>query len=274
MVHLIEAFISNSLHLIWAWKTNFLIVFAILFLEFLFPARRFNFKQNLHRVVLGFVYLLITIVIVGPIITFINQNVGKIIPNIEAVVFGLRNNDWPLLSIIIGTAVWWLWWDFFQYWAHRLVHTKSLFSLHRHHHDVELDAFASFRHSPIELVYAHTLITIPTTIYFTVLIPEVGLQWQHLLVSFIVLIEHSNIRFGWPLSYIFITPQMHRIHHSVKREQHDSNYGFALSIWDRIFGTYSTLKQRDIEEIIVGLEWQDHRPTKLGWRLWLPFMRK
>ena len=67
---------------------------------------------------------------------------------------------------------------------------------------------------------------------------------------------------------------MHRVHHSVNRAEHDSNYGFALSIWDRMFGTYIAQPEKGHDEMTIGLEWQDDRPSKLGWALALPFKRK
>jgi sterol desaturase/sphingolipid hydroxylase (fatty acid hydroxylase superfamily) len=67
---------------------------------------------------------------------------------------------------------------------------------------------------------------------------------------------------------------MHRVHHSVHRAEHDSNYGFALSIWDRMFGTYIAQPAMGHDAMDIGLEWQDDRPTKFGWTLWLPFRRK
>jgi sterol desaturase/sphingolipid hydroxylase (fatty acid hydroxylase superfamily) len=68
-----------------------------------------------------------------------------------------------------------------------------------------------------------------------------------------------------------VTPDMHRVHHSVLRIEHDSNYGFSLSIWDRIFGTFCAQPLEGHERMTTGLEWQDDRPARLGWSLLLPF---
>jgi sterol desaturase/sphingolipid hydroxylase (fatty acid hydroxylase superfamily) len=73
---------------------------------------------------------------------------------------------------------------------------------------------------------------------------------------------------------VIVTPDMHRVHHSVDRDEHDSNYGFALSIWDPAFGTYIPQPKGGHEDMTIGLEWQDDRPSKLGWSLALPFRRK
>jgi sterol desaturase/sphingolipid hydroxylase (fatty acid hydroxylase superfamily) len=66
---------------------------------------------------------------------------------------------------------------------------------------------------------------------------------------------------------------MHRVHHSVHRHEHDSNYGFALSVWDRLFGTYIPQPAQGHEHMKTGLQWQDDRPSRLGWSLALPFTR-
>jgi len=64
---------------------------------------------------------------------------------------------------------------------------------------------------------------------------------------------------------------MHRVHHSVIRAEHDSNFGFALSVWDRIFRTYRAQPEAGHQGMVVGLQWQDEKPAQLGWSLWLPF---
>jgi sterol desaturase/sphingolipid hydroxylase (fatty acid hydroxylase superfamily) len=75
------------------------------------------------------------------------------------------------------------------------------------------------------------------------------------------------------LRLVLVTPDMHRVHHSVRREEHDSNYGFALSLWDRIFRTYVAEPEAGHDAMTVGLEWQDERPARLPWVLGLPFRR-
>ena len=70
---------------------------------------------------------------------------------------------------------------------------------------------------------------------------------------------------------VLVTPDMHRVHHSIHRAEHDSNYGFALSVWDRIFRTYRGQPAAGHSAMKVGLQWQDEKPAKLGWSLWLPF---
>ena len=89
--------------------------------------------------------------------------------------------------------------------------------------------------------------------------------------------SHAQIALPTPvdrwLRTVLVTPDMHRVHHSIHREEHDSNYGFALSVWDRIFRTYRPMPEDGHDKMVLGLEWQDDRPMKLTWALWLPFRR-
>ena len=99
-----------------------------------------------------------------------------------------------------------------------------------------------------------------------------------ILLNATAMFNHANLRLpGWLdrlVRLVLVTPDMHRVHHSVHREEHDSNYGFALSVWDRIFGTYVPEPKAGQTEMTVGLEWQDDRTMRLGWVLGLPFFRR
>ena len=75
------------------------------------------------------------------------------------------------------------------------------------------------------------------------------------------------------MRFLIVTPDMHRIHHSSDRIEHDTNFGFALSIWDHIFQTYKSRPERDHKEMEIGLIWQDEKPQELGWSLGLPFKK-
>jgi sterol desaturase/sphingolipid hydroxylase (fatty acid hydroxylase superfamily) len=72
---------------------------------------------------------------------------------------------------------------------------------------------------------------------------------------------------------VLVTPDMHRVHHSADRIEHNSNFGFALSVWDRIFGTYRAQPLQGHDNMTIGLDWQDDKPTRLGWSLLLPFRK-
>jgi sterol desaturase/sphingolipid hydroxylase (fatty acid hydroxylase superfamily) len=90
--------------------------------------------------------------------------------------------------------------------------------------------------------------------------------------------NHANIKisskFEKILRLFIVTPDMHRIHHSSDRSEHDTNYGFALSIWDKLFGTYKVEPNLSHEEMEVGLTWQNDKPANFWWSIWLPFRNK
>lgn len=166
----------------------------------------------------------------------------------------------------------------FAIWAQHLVtHKVSFFwRFHRvHHADRDMDVTTGIRFHPVEIVASMGLkiglIYLLGPMAVAVLVFEV-------LLNGTTLFNHANLRLPLWLDRIvrlvLVTPDMHRVHHSALRAEHDSNYGFALSVWDRIFGTYRAQPEGGHEGMVVGLEWQNDRPARLGWSLVLPFMRK
>jgi sterol desaturase/sphingolipid hydroxylase (fatty acid hydroxylase superfamily) len=91
--------------------------------------------------------------------------------------------------------------------------------------------------------------------------------------------NHANIALPrWldgALRLLVVTPDMHRVHHSVLRREHDANYGFNLSLWDRLFRTYVAQPEAGHQGMTIGLTpYQDDAPTWFAWSLWLPFGRQ
>ena len=144
-----------------------------------------------------------------------------------------------------------------------------------HHADRDMDVTTGIRFHPVEIAASMglkiALIYLLGPMAVVVLVFEV-------LLNGTTLFNHANLRLPFWLDRIvrlvLVTPDMHRVHHSALRVEHDSNYGFALSIWDRIFGTYRAQPEGGHDGMLVGLEWQDDQPAKLGWSLMLPFRAK
>jgi sterol desaturase/sphingolipid hydroxylase (fatty acid hydroxylase superfamily) len=88
---------------------------------------------------------------------------------------------------------------------------------------------------------------------------------------------HANVRMGSaePLvRALIVTPEMHRVHHSIIPAETDSNYGFNFSLWDRVFGTYRAAAQGDQATMPIGLgSYRGDAPTRLPWALAFPFAR-
>lgn len=133
-------------------------------------------------------------------------------------------------------------------WHYLTHHSDWLWRFHRvHHSDLTLNVTTGLRFHLAEL-----LMEALVRVLFIALIgvdPGVVLFTQTLITLF-VLFHHTNITFPhereW--SWVFIVPRLHRVHHSVLREEHDSNYGAVFSLWDRVFGTL-----KDQEPTAIGL---------------------
>jgi len=166
----------------------------------------------------------------------------------------------------------------FSIWAQHLITHKIpiLWRLHRvHHADVDIDVTTAIRFHPIEIAISMLLKIGLVYLLGPAIIAVVLFE---VILNGTAMFNHANIRLPLGLDrvvrLVLVTPDMHRVHHSVHRHEHDSNYGFALSIWDHLFGTYIAQPAEGHDAMKVGLQWQDTRPAKLGWSLAMPFFRK
>lgn len=189
--------------------------------------------------------------------------------------WGLFNQtDWPeMLEVVLAV----LFFDF-AIWAQHLVTHKVplLWRLHRvHHADRDLDVTTAIRFHPVEILLSMLL---KIGLVYLIGPAALAIVIFEILLNGTAMFNHANLKLPEQLDrlvrLILVTPDMHRVHHSVHRAEHDNNYGFALSIWDRIFGTYLAEPAEGHEGMQLGLEWQDDRPSRLGWSLTLPFGRK
>lgn len=188
--------------------------------------------------------------------------------------WGLFNHlNWPIwVEIVLSILLL----DFAIWAQHLITHKVPLFwRFHRvHHADRDMDVTTAVRFHPVEIL-ASMLLKIGL-VYL--LGPQaLAVLLFEVLLNGTALFNHANISLPRGLDrfvrLVLVTPDMHRVHHSVLRAEHDSNFGFALSIWDRIFGTYVSQPAGGHDGMKVGLQWQDERPARLGWALWLPFRR-
>ncbi len=196
---------------------------------------------------------------------------------------GAAVDAWSMGWGALNRVVWPLWIEVllallaldFAIWAqHWLTHKVPLFwRFHRMHHaDRDMDVTTALRFHPVEILASMGLKI--GLIY--VLGPQaVAVVLFEILLNGTALFNHANLRLPvWldrVLRLVLVTPDMHRVHHSVIRAEHDSNFGFALSVWDRIFRTYRAQPEAGHQGMVVGLQWQDEKPAQLGWSLWLPF---
>ncbi len=159
----------------------------------------------------------------------------------------LQHVVWPSWAQIALTV---LIFDVAIYWQHRWMHSIAwLWPLHRTHHtDTTLDATSALRFHPVEILLSLT--------YKSALVLALGadpwavLIFEALLSSF-ALITHANLRvprrIDSALRQLLVTPAMHRIHHSRLVDEQRRNFGFHLSVWDRLFGSYAVDSQQTLQ---------------------------
>lgn len=189
--------------------------------------------------------------------------------------WGLMNQmDFPFWVKVLATV---LIFDFTIWLQHLITHKiPILWRIHRvHHADRDIDVTTAIRFHPVEIVLSMLL---KIGLVYLLGPPAVGIIAFEIILNGTAMFNHANIKLPQPVDSVLrkflVTPDMHRVHHSDRRKEHDSNYGFALSIWDRMFRTYVAQPQKGHEDMTIGLEWQDDRPSRLGWSLALPFKRK
>ncbi|MSP42129.1 MAG: sterol desaturase family protein [Alphaproteobacteria bacterium] len=165
--------------------------------------------------------------------------------------------------------------DFVDYLRHILLHrVPVLWLFHRtHHSDTDIDISTSLRFHPFEMPVSNLVIFL--TILFLG-IPAYAVLINTLIANFSGFFTHSNFplpeRMDRAIRLFFITPDMHRVHHSIGPSERDSNYGVVVPWWDRLFGTYVAQPHMGHEGMQLGLsEYQDAKYGTLGWMLWMPF---
>jgi sterol desaturase/sphingolipid hydroxylase (fatty acid hydroxylase superfamily) len=179
--------------------------------------------------------------------------------------------NWPfgaealMAFIILDFAVW------FQHFAmHRF---PFLWRMHAvHHSDRDLDVTTALRFHPFELIVS--------TFYKSAMVALLGVPLAvalafELWLNANALFNHSNIRLPKKLDRMlrmfFVTPDMHLVHHSVIFAEQKTNFGFALSIWDRLFGTYCAESTAGVDNQKIGLsQFEDQQPSAFVWSMKQP----
>jgi len=165
--------------------------------------------------------------------------------------------------------------DLVIYAQHRLMHRVGwLWRLHRmHHSDLALDVSSGVRFHPLEILLSMALKI--AAVLALGAAPAAVLAFEILLNGF-AMFTHANLALpAWldrPLRWLVVTPDMHRIHHSLRRDEHDSNYGFNLSCWDRLFRSYREAPRQPQATLPLGLDrFRDKPEQRFGALLLQPF---
>jgi sterol desaturase/sphingolipid hydroxylase (fatty acid hydroxylase superfamily) len=157
---------------------------------------------------------------------------------------------WSNASVVATIIISALMLDFFGAWlSHVIEHKVPLFwRMHIiHHADNNVDVTSGLRHHPLESVWRGLFFLIAIFISGA---PMYGVMIYQTLLTVFTGVTHANISLPrWldkGMSYILVSPNMHKVHHHWKQPFTDSNYGGVFSIWDRIFGTFKILEPKDI----------------------------
>lgn len=216
--------------------------------------RVLRWSNNLALVVIDTAILRISFPILAVALAGMAESRGWGLLNMLGVPF------WPafLASILIL--------DLAIYLQHVVFHAvPGLWRLHRMHHaDLEFDATTGLRFHPFEIV-----ISMGVKLGIVVVLgpPAVAVLAFEVLLNAASLFNHANIalpqRIDRWLRLVLVTPDMHRVHHSADPRETDSNFGFSLSWWDRLLGTYRAQPARGHDDMEIGIE--DFRTRRDLW---------
>jgi sterol desaturase/sphingolipid hydroxylase (fatty acid hydroxylase superfamily) len=172
----------------------------------------------------------------------------------------------PLAVVILDLAI---------YFQHVVFHAvPALWRLHRMHHaDLEFDVTTGIRFHPVEVALSMLIKLIVVT---ALGLPPAGVLIFEVLLNATSMFNHGNVRVSPSidrvLRWFVVTPDMHRVHHSIDARETNSNFGFNLPWWDRLFGTYRSQPAAGHDAMTIGIEqFRDPRELRLDRMLLQPW---
>jgi sterol desaturase/sphingolipid hydroxylase (fatty acid hydroxylase superfamily) len=187
--------------------------------------------------------------------------------------WGLLNNiplpDWAALALALLAL------DLVIYLQHVMFHAvPALWRLHRMHHaDLDIDVTTGARFHPIEILLSMGL---KLAVVAALGAPVIAVLIFEVALNATSMFNHGNVMLPRPLDrvlrWLVVTPDMHRVHHSVRPNETNSNFGFNLPWWDRLFGTYRAQPVDGHEGMTIGLDsFRDPAELRLDRMLVQPF---
>jgi sterol desaturase/sphingolipid hydroxylase (fatty acid hydroxylase superfamily) len=174
----------------------------------------------------------------------------------------MQGQGWGLFNVI-GLPIWSeviisvVLLDFAIYLQHVVFHhVPVLWRLHRMHHaDIEIDVTTGLRFHPLEIVLSMAFKLLLVLVLGP---PAIAVLIFEVVLNASALFNHSNIRLPKSvdsvLRLIIVTPDMHRVHHSIDPRETNSNYGFNVPWWDRLLGTYIAQPKAGHDDMVIGIE--------------------
>jgi sterol desaturase/sphingolipid hydroxylase (fatty acid hydroxylase superfamily) len=229
---------------------------AILLFEMLFPFR--EYVGRLRHFGKNMIFALMNAVITGLSAAVMSIWVFLWIDKNDIGLLNQFEIPW-WLSMLLAALIF----DAWIYWWHRLNHIVPFFwRFHQvHHNDIEMDMSTALRFHPGEILLS-SIANVGIFVLFGITVELI--VFYKLVFHLNVLFHHSNIALPSSLDrfmrIFLVSPNMHRVHHSRKIEETNSNYSSALTLWDRIFGSY---RRNDPSTIVFGLD-HDRKPEEQG----------
>jgi sterol desaturase/sphingolipid hydroxylase (fatty acid hydroxylase superfamily) len=214
----------------------------------------------------------------------LNSLILRLLFPVAAVGFALlaAERGWGLLNVS-GVPFWWAFalsviaLDFAIYLQHVMFHAVPLlWRLHRvHHADADIDVSTGARFHPIEILLSMLIKFAAIAVLGA---PAAAVLVFEVLLNATAMFNHANLWLREPvdrlLRWMLVTPEMHRIHHSMEADETNSNFGFNLPWWDRLFGTYRERARLPQESMAIGVKGLTGRDEaiKLPGMMVLPFV--
>lgn len=181
----------------------------------------------------------------------------------------------PILAVVLAVVAL----DFVIYLQHVMMHAVPiLWRLHRvHHADLDYDVTTGLRFHPIEIVLSMLIKFLAIVLLGP---PVVAVIIFEVLLNATAMFNHGNIhlpqKFDRILRWFVVTPDMHRVHHSIKMNETNRNFGFNVPWWDRLLGTYQAQPEAGHTDMVIGVEaYRDPQQVdRLPGMLVLPFVAK
>lgn len=174
--------------------------------------------------------------------------------------------DFMLALILLDLAI---------YAQHVITHKiPLLWALHKvHHADRDFDVTTAVRFHPVEIILS---MLYKCALVFLLGPTPLAVFMFALLLNLFAMFNHANLRLPISVDKVLrlfvVTPDMHRVHHSTVTKETNSNFGFSIALWDRLFGTYTAQPAAGHDDVVIGLdEYQSEHPNELWWSLALPF---
>ena len=248
------------------------LLFVLFALESLIPKRKFRFPR-IFRWKANFSLVLVDAFILKFFFPILAYGVAVFALNNELGLFnsinflGISSYITILLSFILL--------DLVIYIQHVMFHRiPFLWRYHKlHHSDLDLDFTSGFRFHPIEIIIS---MIIKCSAVLAIGAPPISVLFFEIILNASSLFNHANLSIKKPidsfLRIFIVTPDMHRIHHSIKDDETDSNFAFCLSLWDKLFGTYKGHPARGHKKMLLGLKnYRSLNNQTIKWIFLMPF---